>query len=69
MDASLNLVVFILYLSEKCHIPLHSVSVVLLDLWVEGLYDIIHHLTSDRIMAVAGALAACVLISRLEDLK
>ena len=42
---------------------------VLLDLWVEALYDIIHNLTSDLIVAVAGALPACVLISHLKDLK
>ena len=42
---------------------------VLLYLWVEGLDDIVQHLATDLLMAVAGSLSARVLISLLEDLK
>ena len=56
-------------LSEKSHVPLHPIWIVLLDLRVEHLNDIIHHLTSDLIAPIAGTQAASELIGRLEDLK
>lgn len=56
-------------LSEESHVPFHTVWIILLDLRVKHLNDIIHHLTSDLIMPIAGTLAACVLVSLLEDFK
>lgn len=56
-------------LSEESHIPLHPVWVTLLDFGVKRLNDIIHHLTSDLIMAAAGTPAARVLVWLLENLE
>ena len=57
------------HLFEESHIPLVPVWVALLDLRVEHLNDIIHHLTSDFITSIAGTLAARELVGLLEDLK
>lgn len=56
-------------LSEKGHVPLHPIRVILLDLRVKHLNDIIHHLTADLIKAAARTSAARELIRLLEDLK
>lgn len=58
------------YLPEEGGVPLHTVlGVSGLDLRIEGADDIVKHLDPDVVSPHAGALAACVLICRLKNLK